>query len=155
MLSRREWLRRSLTGAAAAAAVGALPRSLFASDKPANITVYKSPSCGCCRQWIRHMEKNGFTAAVHDLADLTEIKENLAVPAQLQSCHTAIFGKYVLEGHVPADLVRRLEREKPKILGLAVPGMPNGSPGMEGMRKDAYDVVAFERGGKSWVFAKR
>jgi hypothetical protein len=160
MLNRRDWLRHSLKGAAAVVAIRALPSDLFAAELPkalgpADLTVYKSPTCGCCHLWIKHMEKAGFTVAVHDVNDVTEIKDNLGVPKKLQSCHTAVFGKYLLEGHVPADLVRKVQKEKPQILGLAVPGMPAGSPGMEGMGKDAYDVVAFERGGKQWVYAKR
>ena len=160
MLNRRDWLRHSLSGAAAVLAVRALPSDLFAAElpkglAPADITVYKSPTCGCCHLWIKHMEKAGFTLAVHDMNDVTEIKDNLGVPKKLQSCHTAVFGKYLLEGHVPADLVRKLQKEKPQILGLAVPGMPSGSPGMEGLGKDPYDVVAFEKGGKQWVYAKR
>ena len=119
------------------------------------MTVYKSPSCGCCNQWIKHMEKAGFTIAPRDVNDVNEIKDSLGVPTALQSCHTGVFGKYLIEGHVPADLVRKIQKEKPQILGLAVPGMPSGSPGMEGFRKDSYDVIAFEKGGKQWVYAKR
>jgi hypothetical protein len=154
MLNRREWLRYSLSGAAAALATGALPRALLAS-KPADITVYKSPTCGCCQAWVKHMEKNGFTVATHDVNDVTEIKTSLGVPKALQSCHTTLYGKYVIEGHVPADLVRKVGKEQPKILGLAVPGMPSGSPGMESFVKDSYEVIAFERGGKTSVYAKR
>jgi len=154
MLTRRDLLRHSLSGAAALLAVKALPSRLLAAV-PADITVYKSPTCGCCRSWVKHMEKAGFKLAVNDMNDVTPIKSSLGVPQKLQSCHTAVFGKYVLEGHVPADLVRKLEKEKPQILGLAVPGMPSGSPGMEGFMKDDYDVVAFEKGGKQWVYAKR
>lgn len=151
MLNRRDWLRLSATGAAAALVTRALP----AMAKPADITVYKSPTCGCCHLWVKHMEKNGFTVKAIDVNDVTEIKRNLGVPTKLHSCHTTVYGKYVLEGHVPADLVRKLAREQPKILGLAVAGMPVGSPGMEGFGKDPYDVVAFERGGKTSVYAKR
>lgn len=156
MFTRRDWLRHSLSGAAAALAVKALPSDLFAAEAPpADITVYKSPTCGCCHLWVKHMEKAGFTLAVKDVNDVTPIKNSLGVPLKLQSCHTAVLGKYLLEGHVPADLVRKLQKEQPQLLGLAVPGMPSGSPGMEGLGKDAYDVVAFDKTGKQWVYAKR
>ena len=160
MLTRRDWLRHSISGAAALLAVKAVSSDLFAAEvpkgfAPADITVYKSPTCGCCHMWVKHMEKAGFTLDVKDVNDVTPIKNQMGVPQKLQSCHTAVFGKYVLEGHVPADLVRKLEKEKPQLLGLAVPGMPSGSPGMEGMGKDPYDVVAFDKSGKQWVYAKR
>jgi hypothetical protein len=104
------------------------------------------------------MKAKGFTVESHDMPDakLTEVKDTFGVPTALRSCHVALLGAYVLEGHVPADLARRLLAEKPKLVGLAVPGMPVGSPGMEmGARKDKYDVVAFARGGKSWTYATR
>jgi hypothetical protein len=87
--------------------------------------------------------------------DLSEVKATFGVPAELQSCHTATVGKYVVEGHVPADLIQKMLKDKPAIVGLAVPGMPMGSPGMEGMRKDEYEVIAFDRQGKRSVYAKR
>lgn len=160
MLSRREWLLRALSGAAASVAVGALIperlRALADADAPEKAVIYKSPTCGCCHQWMQAMETAGFTFVVHDVGDVTPMKQTLGVPEKLQSCHTAIIGKYVFEGHVPPDLVKKVLREKPALSGLAVPGMPVGAPGMEmGGRKDAYDVVAFARGGKSWVYAKR
>lgn len=157
MLSRREWLRYTLSGAAASLVVGALPADLLAAgSKPGELVIYKSPTCGCCHLWMKHMEQAGFTFTVHDINDVTAIKNSLGVPTKLQSCHTAIYGKYLLEGHVPADLVKKLAAEKPALLGLAVPGMPAGSPGMEmGGSKDPYDVVAFDRKGKTWTYAKR
>ena len=121
------------------------------------ITVYKTPTCGCCKLWVEHLEKNGFVAKTHDLPDLSETKDTLGVPDALRSCHTALIGKYVIEGHVPADLIKKISTDKPaNILGLAVPGMPAGSPGMEVPgRKDAYDVFAFTRDGKRSVYARR
>ena len=121
------------------------------------IAVYKTPSCGCCKEWVTHLAKNGFAPKVHDLEDLAETKASLGVPRALESCHTAVIGRYVIEGHVPADLIRKLVAEKPKnILGLAVPGMVTGSPGMEvGKRKDPYDIVAFSADGKRSIYAHR
>jgi len=102
------------------------------------------------------MQGAGFTVKVIDLDDLTTVKKNAGVPQKLQSCHTALVGGYVVEGHVPADLVKKMLNQKPPITGLAVPGMVTGSPGMEmGDSKDPYDVIAFDRTGKTSVFAKR
>ena len=117
--------------------------------------VYKSPTCGCCADWITHMEKNGFKLEVHDQPDMWPIKKKMGVPSNLQSCHTAMVGGYVIEGHVPADVIARLLKEKPVIKGLAVPGMPMGSPGMEGPRKDPYDVVTFDKDGKTTIYTSR
>ena len=151
-MNRRDWLRVSLGGAAAALVGGALPAAALA---PVAITVYKDAGCGCCKAWVTHLEQNGFRATAHDVASMAEIKANLGVPAALHSCHTAVVGGYAIEGHVPADLVHRLLRERPKVAGLAVPGMPMGSPGMEGGRKDPYDVLTFDARGRTSVFAKR
>src|ERR1041384_6103369 len=100
MLSRREWLR---TAAARAAGPGVAGRLNAQVAAPIAITVYKSPTCGCCKNWVQHMESNGFKATVHDMEDPSEAKRTMGVPAALQSCHTALVGKYVIEGHVPAD----------------------------------------------------
>ncbi len=152
MLSRREWLRATLSSTATLL----VSRNLFAETAaPVPITVYKTPTCGCCKKWVQHLEANGFKVTVHDLDNLDEIKRTTGVPAALQSCHTGLLGKYVVEGHVPADVLQKLLNEKPNILGLAVPGMPGGSPGMEGPRKDRYDVIAFERNGKTKLYASR
>ena len=153
------YTRRSFLQAAAASATGllALPSLVEATAPDTPMTVYKTPTCGCCKAWVQHVEKSGFKATTHDLNDLSETKDTLSVPDALRSCHTALVGKYVFEGHVPADLIKKLVAEKPaNILGLAVPGMPAGSPGMEVPgRKDAYDVIAFTRDGKRTVYAKR
>ena len=95
------------------------------------VAVYKTPTCGCCGKWVEHMQANGFATTVTDLPDLAETKAKHGVPVSLQSCHTSVVGGYVIEGHVPAEDIRRLLREKPAILGLAAPGMPAGSPGMD------------------------
>ncbi len=118
------------------------------------ITVYKSPTCGCCTKWVEHLRKHGFKVKTHDTEDMDAVKASLGIPADLGSCHTAVVGKYRIEGHVPAADIDRLLAKKPKIAGLAVPGMPSGSPGMENGRSDRFDVIAFAPGRKSSVFAK-
>lgn len=120
------------------------------------VTVYKDPSCGCCKKWVSLMQAAGFEVSARDTPDMQSIKRRYQVPAAMASCHTALVGGYVIEGHVPADLISRLLKEKPKLLGLAAPGMPVGSPGMEmGGQKDAYDVMTFDAAGKTTVFARR
>jgi hypothetical protein len=122
--------------------------------KPATlVTVYKDPDCGCCKAWVEYMKKHGYRVDVKDTRDLAQIKTNLGVPAALGGCHTALIGGYIIEGHVPAEDIARLLKQKPKIAGLAVPGMPAGSPGMEGPPPVHYQVIAFERSGKTSVFA--
>lgn len=150
-MRRREFMRVTLgTGAVLAVA----PSLLRALGAPVKMTVYKTPDCGCCKDWITYMKGQGFTVAAVDLNDLSEIKRSSGVPAKLESCHTALVGGYVMEGHVPADLVRKVLAEKPKITGLAVPGMPVDAPGM-GTGKTPYDVIAWDKAGKTNVFAKR
>jgi hypothetical protein len=121
----------------------------------AAMQVYKSPTCGCCSKWIDHLRQHGFTVTATDLPDMSEIKKQKKVPGTLTSCHTAIVGGYIVEGHVPAADVRRLLAERPAVAGIAVPGMPIGSPGMEvnGTKPQAYEVVSFNAGGKVGVFA--
>ena len=119
------------------------------------LVVYKSPTCGCCSVWVEHMRKHGFTAKVHDVDDMGPIKERVGVPYGMGSCHTAEIGGYFVEGHVPAEQVLRLMREKPRAKGLAVPGMPIGSPGMEqGSTKQPYDVHLVHEDGTTSVYAK-
>jgi hypothetical protein len=119
------------------------------------VVVYKSPTCGCCTKWVDHMREDGFTVVAHDTTDLEPIKRQLGVPAGHVSCHTATVRGYTLEGHVPADLIRKLIDEKSRYAGLAVPGMPMGSPGMEGIVKQQYDVLAFDKDGKVEAYARR
>jgi hypothetical protein len=137
----------------ASAPAVAVAESRAESDAPV-ITVYKSPSCGCCKNWVEHVKAAGFTVEVHDLDNLSDIKADAGVPANSRSCHTAIVGGYALEGHVPAATIQRLLKEKPAIAGLAVPGMPVGSPGMEvpGQPADKYDIVAFKADGSTSVY---
>ena len=157
MISRREWLTMTV-GGAAVALVTAGRGLAMPGVKRVPLTVYKTPTCGCCRLWVTHARSvlRGYEITTHDLGDLGEVKARLGVPASLQSCHTAISGPYVFEGHVPADLIERFMAERPKAYGLAVPGMPIGSPGMEmGPRKEPYDVLLFDKAGKTRVYAKR
>lgn len=147
--------RNLLAGGIAAAALGAAGWLLIpgAAADP-DVVVYKSPSCGCCGNWVKHLTANGFTVAVKERDDLTPIKVRLGVPEPLESCHTAEVGGYVVEGHVPAADIRRLLAERPKARGLAVPGMPAGSPGMEdGGRHEAFQVILFGDQGYS-VYAR-
>lgn len=158
MITRREWLTVTVGGAAVALATRAGHAFALPPIKPIRLTVYKSPTCGCCRLWLTHAQSvlGGYDIKSHDVDDLSEIKARLGIPASLESCHTAISGPYVFEGHVPADLIKRFLKERPKALGLAVPGMPVGSPGMEmGSRKEPYDVLLFDKAGKTRVYAKR
>ena len=119
------------------------------------VTVYKSPTCGCCVLWADHMTASGFTVETVDVASMDDVKARLGVPNTLASCHTAVVGDYVVEGHVPAEDVERLLAEQPDATGLAVPGMPIGSPGMEveGRPADSYDVFLFTRDGRASVFS--
>ena len=149
-MTRRHWLQ-TLIGACF---VG-VPANLVGLQSENDIEIWKTPTCGCCKLWVDHIRSNGFKPTVHDMPDVSAIKRKLGVPTTLESCHTAVVGGYAIEGHVPADVVRTMLKEKPKILGLAVPGMPMGSPGMEGSRKDPYNVIAFQRNGQTTVFAKR
>jgi hypothetical protein len=118
------------------------------------VTVYKNPSCGCCVKWVEHMQAAGFKVSVSDSPDPEPVKKQFGIGTGLRSCHTALVEGYAVEGHVPAQDVMRLLKERPKVTGIAVPGMPVGSPGMElGSRKDPYQVLAFTKDGSTSVFA--
>ncbi len=120
------------------------------------IKVYKSPTCGCCALWVDHMLEAGFQLDVEDTDDMIGVKVDAGLPLQLQSCHTALVGDYVFEGHIPAEVIARFLAEKPSASGLAVPGMPVGSPGMEfGDRVDPYDVIQFDAAGSMSVYESR
>jgi hypothetical protein len=123
--------------------------------KPIAIKVYKTPQCGCCKAWVQHLTKNGFQVESMDMPDLALVKQKYGVTPALEACHTAVVGNYVVEGHVPADVIKRLLKERPAVVGIAVPGMPGGSPGMEGAMKERYDVLTFDRAGRSRVYAKK
>lgn len=152
--SRRHALRLLAAGSAAA-----LTTPLWArpAASPIPLQVWKDPSCGCCKDWIAHMQANGFRVTSHDSGNTT-MRARLGLASKFGSCHTAVVGGYVIEGHVHADDVKRLLRDKPKALGLAVPGMPIGSPGMDGPvyggRRDRYDTLLVQRDGSSQVFRR-
>jgi Predicted metal-binding protein len=155
-MSRREMLASLASSIATGLALGTLlPSAAHAEVAPA-ITVYKDPSCGCCAKWVEHLRAAGFKPSVRDRSDMDALKDSLGVPAALRSCHTAVTGKFVIEGHVPADDLKRLVARAPKgVLGIAVPNMPAGAPGMEMPgRRDRYDVIAFASNGTTSVFAR-
>lgn len=116
------------------------------------IEVYKSASCGCCSEWIKHLETNGFTVRAKNVEMPAQYRKLAGIPEQLGSCHTGLVNGYAIEGHVPAGEIKQLLRDKPKARGLAVPAMPMGSPGMEGPRKDAYDVLLVKNDGSTKVY---
>jgi hypothetical protein len=119
---------------------------------PGVVQVYKTPTCGCCSGWVEHMREQGFVVETIDLPELSAVKAQLGVDPDLMSCHTSTVDGYVVEGHVPAGTIRKLLAERPAIAGIAAPGMPIGSPGMEGPNPESYDVVAFDRTGTRSVF---
>jgi hypothetical protein len=131
------------------AAVGSLAPAgaLLGADEPV-VTVHRDPSCGCCSGWVQHLQNAGFVTKVLETRDLDAVKTRLGVPDDLAACHTAEVMGYVIEGHVPAEALRRFLAEKPNAAGLAVPGMPIGSPGMEGGTPEKYDVVLFGSSGR-------
>lgn len=130
----------------------ALAAPLLAHAAAPVVDVYKSAYCGCCTGWMKHLEEHGLTVRAHNVADPGDYRQKFGIPQQLGSCHTAKVEGYAIEGHVPAAEIKRLLKEKPKAIGLAVPDMPMGSPGMEGARKDAYDVLLVESGGRQSVY---
>jgi hypothetical protein len=157
MIDRRTFMIR-VSGLVAAGVAGArlaaqVPGS---SAKPTPITVYKSSSCECCVKWVDHVRDNGFEPTVRDEEDMDAIKTQLGVPEGVRSCHTALVGKYLIEGHVPASDIKRLAKEQPRVIGLAVPGMPSGTPGMAppGAKIAGFEVVAFQLDGTTRAFAR-
>lgn len=147
--------RRSFIQSVASLAVAsAITPAVMAQTRP-QVEVWKDPDCGCCQDWVSHLEASGFQVKVHDSGN-TAARARLGVPKKLGSCHTAQVGGYAIEGHVPAGDIQRLLKERPKAVGLAVPGMPVGSPGMDGPlygeRKDPYDVLLILADGKTRVY---
>jgi len=136
--------------------------TLFALGAAANlpasaadaVDVYKSPYCGCCEKWVEHLQQAGFAVRTHDVNDVPAARQRLGMPERLGSCHTAKVAGYVVEGHVPAADIQRLLKEKPKAIGLAVPSMPPGSPGMESPKPVPYNTLLVQAGGATTVFAK-
>ena len=145
-MKRREWMLNvaalAVAGAAGRAGATALPE----------LVVYKSPTCGCCVDWVKHLRASGFTVKTVDVQDLAAIRQKFGVPDRLAACHTAVVGGYVVEGHVPASAVKRLLAEKPSVVGISVPGMPNGSPGMEGPKSEPFSALVFDERGNAQVF---
>lgn len=108
------------------------------------IVVYQSRTCGCCKKWVKHLEDNGYSVKSEFMDDVSEVKVQLKLPMNMASCHTALIDGYIVEGHVPATAIKKLLTERPAIKGISVPGMPMGSPGMEGSYKESYEVLAFD-----------
>ncbi|HWA58993.1 MAG TPA: DUF411 domain-containing protein [Gemmatimonadales bacterium] len=150
---------RWMLGSAAIATVAVFAASALPANPPARlpapieITVYRSPSCGCCKAWEDYLRKNGFVVKDILQDDLSQIKAESGVTGKLASCHTALVGGYVVEGHVPAADIQRMLTEKPKIVGISAPGMPGAGPGMD-TGKDPYNVLAFDAKGNTTVWAK-
>lgn len=147
-MKRRELMLAAVAGLAGTAT------GLQAQELP-TMDVWKDPNCGCCKDWVAYLERDGFRVRVHDTGN-TAMRQRLGMPMKYASCHTALIGGYVIEGHVNAREIRRLLKEKPAALGLSVPGMPVGSPGMDGPeyggRQDPYDVVLVQKDGSSRVY---
>lgn len=139
----------SAVPAEASTASGAAP-----SEGLDPIMVYMSPTCGCCSGWVDHLRENGFTVETSLIQDMASVKQEYGIPPVMGSCHTAMVGGYLVEGHVPAPDIRRLLDERPDVRGIAVPGMPMGSPGMEGGFTEAYQVLTFDTDGRSTVWAR-
>jgi hypothetical protein len=135
----------------------AAPGSNQSSGDPTmhEMIVYQSPTCGCCSGWVGYVEERGYTVTMENVTDIAAVKAEHNVPLAMQSCHTAVIDGYVIEGHVPADAIDRLLTERPDVVGIAVPGMPIGSPGMEmdGVPPQPFDVVTFDAGGNTEVYA--
>jgi hypothetical protein len=132
----------------------ATPPTIADDELPA-VTVYSSPTCQCCSEWVDHLRANGFEVEKQNRNDMPQVKQHYNVPRELASCHTGVVGGYVVEGHVPAKELKRLLVEQPSVAGITVPGMPIGSPGMErGNQKDPYNVLTFTKQGEANVFAR-
>ncbi len=144
-------MKRTIPTLVLAAALSLAAPAAWADN--AKAVVYKSPTCGCCTKWIDHLEENGIDVESRDVRDVSPIKRANGVPPGMTACHTALAGGYFIEGHVPAEDVKRLLKERPEIAGLTVPGMPIGSPGMEGPHPERYRVFAVGRDGKLSTFA--
>jgi hypothetical protein len=143
-------------GATLAVAVTAVAMAATPASQERTITVYKTATCGCCSKWVEHLRQAGFTVVAEDVTNLAQIKAEHGVTSDLASCHTAIVDGYVVEGHVPADVIGKLLDERTNVAGITVPGMPIGSPGMEmGDRHDPYNVLTFDGNGNTAIYASR
>lgn len=156
MIKSRWFARVSLLAVAVTVVAAVWLNASPTSAQTQEIIVYKTPTCGCCVKWIDHLRDNGLEVRAIDVPSTLPIHEKFGVPRRLGSCHTAVFGDYWVEGHVPADLVQKLMNEKPvDIAGISVPGMPMGSPGMEGPNAVEYQVIAFGTDGEFTLYATR
>jgi hypothetical protein len=155
LMRRRDFLRLGAGAASLTLFPGSLLAWTGAPDLPL-MTIYKSETCLCCEKWVDHVKAAGFKTTVHDRDPIEPLKDELAIPRHVRSCHTAQVGGYLVEGHVPAADIKRMLKEKPKFMGLAVPGMPIGTPGMDqpGVPAEPYHVVAFQKAGTTSVYAK-
>lgn len=150
MPARLDMNRRQLVRLMGGVAVAMLaPAAPLYAQSGRTVTVYKEATCGCCSGWVRHMTKAGFAVSAVDVSDIGAIKTKFGIPDALATCHTAEVDGYLVEGHVPAVVIERLLRERPKAKGIAVPGMPLGSPGMENLLHEAYEVILFGENGQS------
>lgn len=154
---RRHVLTLALAAAAIAWSSGVWLAAQTRGGTRPQLTVYKSATCGCCKLWIEHMTSNGFEVKAFDVEDIDAVKRERGVPSAAASCHTGIVNGYIVEGHVPADAVLKMLKDKPDIKGIAVPGMPVGSPGMEvaGAPKQAYAIVSIDKAGKTQIYERR
>ena len=134
--------------------IAALGSAHVWAQSPAAVEVFKSPYCGCCGKWVEHLRQNGFQVNTHDVEDVTAARKKMGMPDRLGSCHTAKIGGYVVEGHVPAADIQRLLKEKPRALGLAVPSMPPGSPGMDSAKPMPYQTLLVRTDGTTQVFTQ-
>lgn len=134
--------------------LGMLAMPTWAAPPLPTVTVYKSPSCGCCGKWVDHMRASGFPVVTHDTENVERHKERLGVPPAMGSCHTAEVGGYMVEGHVPAEDIKRLLKEKPRARGLVSPGMPQSAPGMDDPRKIPYEILLVGKDGKASRYAQ-
>jgi hypothetical protein len=155
MSTRRHFIVRS-AGLVAAAVLGSRAWAAAAANPRTPITVYKSRRCGCCAKWVDHLRENGFEPSIRDEVRMEAIRDELGIPENVRSCHSALVGRYLIEGHVPASDIRRLLAEHPKVAGLAVPEMPKGTPGMAapGAPPEPYEVLAFTADGATRVYAR-
>jgi hypothetical protein len=151
MISSRSVLALAFAGLTAA--IGSLARATPAAAP--DVVVYKRPGCDCCKKWIEHLRAAGFHVTAHDTSDLAGVRGRYGVPQKLASCHTALVDGYVVEGHVPADVIQHLLKERPTLVGVAVPGMPAGSPGMESETPTHYRIFTFEKSGATAVYGSR
>ena len=148
-------MKRITFAASAALAVVVAAVRVMIAQSPTTIAVVRDPGCGCCMMWVAHLRKAGYKATVTESSEMDAVKNRKGIPRAARSCHTGVIGGYVIEGHVPAEDIKRLLKDRPDIVGLAVPGMPAGSPGMEvpSGKVAPYDVLAFDKAGNTKVFA--